>query len=456
MGHTFSAYFSLTISALGLLLLVGCQNDDGVNLPAEYPPSTFDGSLQWVKSFGGSGIDQAAGVVVSGDGNYMIVGSTYSNDGDLLGLKTTTDADYCLIKMGADGAVLWTRVYGGPEDEIATGITKTSDGGYVLSGYSRSDNCFAGSNGGFHDYYLLKVDAQGNEVWCQNFGYPGSDQAQSIIQTAQGDLLTTGFFDVSASEGQGDEDRSNIGNAHGVGEYWAIKLDAQGAFFWKRFYGGSNNDRCYNAIQTSDGGYILVGSSESEDFDISDSKGTYDYWAVKLDPQGELVWSRSYGGSEIDSAYDIVPTQDGNYLIIGDARSQDQQVSNNYGNADMWLIKISPQGNLIWEKSLGGSQFDSGKALFMMEDGNYFITGSSRSQDGDVANNLGQNDAWSLVVSPDGTLLYETVVGGSQLDFSEAAAQNGNAILVVGNTESNDGDVLQNQGFKDFLIYLIQ
>ena len=191
MGHTFSAYFSLTISALGLLLLVGCQNDDGVNLPAEYPPSTFDGSLQWVKSFGGSGIDQAAGVVVSGDGNYMIVGSTYSNDGDLLGLKTTTDADYCLIKMGADGAVLWTRVYGGPEDEIATGITKTSDGGYVLSGYSRSDNCFAGSNGGFHDYYLLKVDEQGNEVWCQNFGYPGSDQAQSIIQTSQGDLLTT-------------------------------------------------------------------------------------------------------------------------------------------------------------------------------------------------------------------------------------------------------------------------
>ena len=166
-------------------------------------------------------------------------------------------------------------------------------------------------------------------------------------------MLTTGFFDVSASEGQGDEDRSNSGNAHGVGEYWAIKLDAQGAFFWKRFYGGSNNDRCYNAIQTSDGGYILVGSSESEDFDISDSKGTYDYWAVKLDPQGELVWSRSYGGSEIDSAYDIVPTQDGNYLIIGDARSQDQQVSNNYGNADMWLIKISPQGNLIWEKSLG-------------------------------------------------------------------------------------------------------
>ena len=169
-----------------------------------------------------------------------------------------------------------------------------------------------------------------------------------------------------------------------------------------------------------------------------------------------MVWSRSYGGSEIDSAYDIVPTQDGNYLIIGDARSQDQQVSNNYGNADMWLIKISPQGNLIWEKSLGGSQFDSGKALFMMEDGNYFITGSSRSQDGDVANNLGQNDAWSLVVSPDGTLLYETVVGGSQLDFSEAAAQNGNAILVVVNTESNDGDVLHNQGFKDFLIYLIQ
>jgi len=448
-------FFTL-LMGLGLMVMGGCQKDDDNPGSTPSPPTTFEGSLQWVKSFGGSGIDQATDIVVTDDGNYMIVGSTYSNDGDFSGIKNTTDADYCLVKMSANGTVLWTKVYGGTEDEIATGITKTTDGGYVLSGYSRSDNCFSGSNGGFHDYYMLKVDAQGNEMWCQNFGYPGSDQAQSVIQTAQGDLLTIGFFDVSASGGQGNDDRSVSGNAHGVGEYWAIKMDAQGAFYWKRYYGGSNNDRCYNALQTDDGGYLLVGSSESEDFDITDSKGSYDFWVVRLDAQGDLVWSRSYGGSEIDSAYDLSTTPDGNFLIVGDARSQDQQVNNNYGNADLWLIKINPQGDLLWEKSLGGAEFDSGKAIFMLADGNYFITGSSRSADGDVAQNLGQNDAWSLVVSPDGAILFETVVGGSQLDFSESAAQNGNAIIVVGNTESNDINSTQNQGFKDFLIYLIE
>ena len=437
------------------LMVVGCKSDDETPIITD-PPAEFNGTLAWVETFGGSGIDQATAVVTTEDGAYMVVGSTYSNDGHFAGLKSTTDADYFLMRVRPDGGVDWTKVYGGDDDELATGITKTSDGGYVLVGYSRSDNCFTGSNGGFHDYYILKVDAQGNEIWCQNFGYPGSDQAQNIIETREGDLMVTGFFDVSASGGQGNDDRENAGTLHGVGEYWGIKLDADGQFFWKRYFGGSNNDRSYNVMQTNDGGFVLIGSSESDDFDITDSKGSYDYWAVKLSAEGDLEWTRSFGGSEIDIAYDIATTLDGNFLIVGDARSNDQDVSTNYGNADIWLVAIDPQGNLIWEKSLGGSMFDSAKDLLPMNDNLYCVTGSSRSNDVDVTTNNGENDAWTVVVDAQGTIIFEVAIGGSSLDFSEGAAQGvDGALLIVGNTESSDGDVIQNLGYKDILIYKI-
>lgn len=437
------------------LLVFGCKSDDGPPIITD-PPAEFNGTLAWVESFGGSGIDQATAVVATDDGAFMVLGSTYSNDGHFAGLKSTTDADFFLMRVRSDGGVDWTKVYGGDDDELATGITKTSDGGFVLVGYSRSDNCFTGSNGGFHDYYLLKVDTQGNEIWCQNFGYPGSDQAQSIIETREGDLMVTGFFDVSASEGQGNEDRSNSGSLHGVGEYWGIKLDADGQFFWKRYFGGSNNDRSYNVVQANDGGFLLIGSSESDDFDITDSKGSYDYWAVKLSAQGALQWTRSFGGSEIDIAYDIALTSEGNYMIVGDARSSDLDVDVNFGNADVWLIEIDPQGNLLWQKSLGGSMFDSAKGILRMNENLYAITGSSRSNDGEVSVNNGENDAWTLVVNPAGEIQFERAIGGSSLDFSQDVAQGiDGALLVVGNTESSDGDIIQNFGFKDILIYKI-
>ncbi len=437
------------------LVVLGCKSDDETPIITD-PPAEFSGTLAWVETFGGSGIDQATAVAPTDDGAFMVVGSTYSNDGHFAGLKSTTDADYFLMRVRPDGGVDWTKVYGGPDDELATGITKTSDGGYVLAGYSRSDNCFAGSNGGFHDYYILKVDAQGNEIWCQNFGYPGSDQARSVIETREGDLMVTGFFDVSASEGQGNDDRSNSGSLHGVGEYWGIKLDADGQFFWKRYFGGSDNDRSYNVLQTNDGGFILIGASESSDFDITDSKGSYDFWAVKLGALGALQWTRSFGGSEIDIAYDIALTLEGNYLIVGDARSSDQDISVNFGNADVWLVEIDPQGNLIREKSLGGSMFDSAKDLLRMNENLYCITGSSRSLDGDVSVNNGENDAWTVVVDAQGEIQFEMAIGGSSLDFSEGAAQGvDGALLIVGNTESSDGDIPQNSGYKDILIYKI-
>ena len=182
----------------------------------------------------------------------------------------------------------------------------------------------------------------------------------SIIETNDFGFLLSGTIDISASGGQGATNR--VVNRHAGGDYWAIKLDANGTKEWRRFYGGSNTDTPYDIATTDDGGYILLGTSDSFDVDIQNNRGAYDYWAVKIDASGTKVWERSYGGDEIDQAYAITKTNDGNFIIVGDSRSNSDDVSSNYGSADTWAIKINQTGEKIWEKNYGGSSFESAKS----------------------------------------------------------------------------------------------
>lgn len=427
----------------------------------DQPPSGFLGELDWIVTYGGSESDEAVAIIPTTDNNYMVLGTTRSSDGDISN-KTSEKSDFWLLKISENGSILWDKTYGGSEDDVATSIAQTDDGGYILAGYSRSNDGHVSGNEGFHDYWILKVDSNGNVQWDKNFGFLGSDQAFSIFQTSDGGYFVSGFFDVSASEGEGNDGfnsgNNDRGGRHGVGEYWAIKMDADGEYIWRRYFGGSNNDRSYSARETSDGSFIVIGSSESGDFDITDSKGSYDYWVVKIGPTGDKIFTKSYGGSEIDVAYTMCEAGNNQYLLAGDARSADQDVSSPKGNADLWLIKINSNGNLLWEKSLGGSAFDSAKGIVPAPEGNYAITGSSRSADQDVSNNNGENDAWTILVDASGNLIFEMSLGGSSLDFGEdlTISNDGSSLIVVGNTESNDGDIPENKGIKDALIFKIK
>lgn len=467
MPHT---KYLLLILVLFAGILISCSEDDNSPVPTDddtgmgtdddgvgnVPPQGFTGEIQWVRTLGGSSIDQATSIAATSDGNFVVAGTTYSTDGDVSG-KSTPDADYWVVKISTTGNVLWNRTYGTSEDELAHHVSATDDGGFIVAGYSRGDNCGSGSNGGFHDYWLAKFNAAGNPEWCQNFGFGGSDQAFDVFQTSDGGYFASGYFDVSASNGQGNDDRSPGGTRHGVGEYWAIKMDANGEFFWRRYFGGTNNDRSYDALETPEGDFILAGASESDDFDITDSKGSYDLWAVKVSADGDKMWTKSYGGSEIDIGYAICPIGDGSYFFAGDSRSSDKDVTNSYGNADMWVVKIGSNGNRISQKSYGGSQFDSARKIKQLSDGNFMIIGSTRSSDNDVSINKGLNDAWLVIIDRNQQLLYEKTIGGSSLDFAEDAIQAADgSIIIVGNTESSDGDITSNKGVKDFLIVKIK
>ncbi|MFT7071635.1 MAG: hypothetical protein ACJAX3_000608 [Patiriisocius sp.] len=449
-----------------LVVFISCGSDDETLIPD--PPQEMEDDpmeevpveeLVFLKTYGGSGIDKAVGVVEANDGNYMILATTESADGDVTG-KTTTDSDYWLLKVSPQGDIIYNRVFGGSADDEATNITKSSDGGFLLSGYSRSNDGDVSENSGFQDFWVLKLDSNATIQWEKSFGFPGGDQAFKIFETSQGNYFVTGFLDVSASGGDGNDATgiSNPGNtranAHGVGEYWGILLDQNGNKIWRRYFGGTNNDRSYDAIETPEGHFIMVGTSESEDFDVVDPNGSYDFWIVKVSNTGDLLWSKSYGGAEIDNAFSIAPTLDGNFITVGDTRSTSGDVSANLGNADAWIVKFSnANGSLIWEKSIGGSAFDSARGIVPTNDGKFLICGNTRSNDVNLTSNNGQNDAWIVIIDGSGNITYQKTLGGSELDFTFGILETSdNKIVAVGDSESNDFDIPENKGIKDVLV----
>lgn len=429
------------------LLISGCSKDD--NEPR------FSGEITWAKTFGGSEDDVAIAVIEAKDNSYMVLGTTSSIDGDVTD-KTTVENDFWLIKMDSEGHIIWSKTYGGSDDDIAQSLIQTSDGGYAIAGYSRSSDGDASNNEGFHDQWLLKLDAQGNLQWENSFGFAGHDHAYDLLQTADGGFLLSGFMDVTASGGEGNYGKS-AGALHGVGEFWAVKTDASGNMQWSRYFGGTNNDRSYSVVQANDGGFILTGFAESTDFNISNSKGSYDFWVIKITAAGDLVWEKSFGGSEIEESYSIAVTADDNYIIVGQSYSIDKDVTEPLGNSDAWVIKIDDDGNLLWNKNYGGPDFDVAKSIMPAHDGGFIISGNTRSATGDVSENFGENDIWVFKIDASGKLQWERSLGGTGMDFGlDAMETSDGKVIVAGETDSTDQHITENKGKKDILVVKLQ
>jgi len=315
--------------------------------------SDFSPETESITTLGGTKNESAKSVIKTQDGGYAIVGYTQSMDGDVEG-KSNESFDYWFLKFNASKELEWQKTYGGSADDRANSVIQTNDGGYAVVGKSKSGDGDVLENAGYDDFWITKLDINGSVSWVQSFGYSGSDVPYSIIQTNDQGYLLSGVLDVSASNGQGDR-LTNIQGRHAGGDYWIIKLSSSGVKEWSNYYGGTFTDTAYSAIQTNDNGYIIVGSSDSTDVDISNNKGNYDFWIIKISELGTLIWEKSFGGDQVDEARSISQMADGNYLVIGDTRSSNIDVSQNNGAADVWIIKISPEGSLIWEKTLGGS-----------------------------------------------------------------------------------------------------
>jgi len=435
--------FKKSTALILLFVFLSCESDLGIEFPISAPEISF------VKTFGGSNNESGRSVVATQDGGYAVLGYSQSIDGDVPTGQGAIQYDSWLLKFDAQDNLQWQKVFGGSKDDKTYQIIETSDNGFAIIGASKSNDGSLTNNQGFEDVWLLKLTANGAISWQTTTGFSGSDQGYSLTQTADGGYFVGGILDVSASGGQGN---SKTLQRHAGGDYWAIKYSANGTVEWRKYFGGTNTDTCYAVIELADG-YVLAGSSDTNDVDVTNNKGSYDFWLVKINKSGSLVWEKSFGGKEIDEAFSMLKTADNNILVTGDTRSSDQDVSKQQGASDIWLIKVSPDGNLLWERTYGGTGFDAARAVFETTEGQYIVAGNTRSMDGINSENKGANDVWLLKLSSSGSLIWQKSIGGSGIDLAFGLTQlQDKSIIIVGESDSKDQDILINKGFTDLLI----
>jgi len=349
---------------------------------------TATGALTWEKCLGSAFEDQGRCIQQTNDGGYILTGwvATPFPSGDVT--KTLGFADAWVVKLDDTGKIIWQQSYGGSQGDGGNRIQQTFDGGYIIAGSTNStDSEVTGFHGGTGtDFWVFKINDTGKLIWGKCYGGTKNDVATSIQQTPDSGYIIAG---ITASN-DGD-----ITYYHG-GSYdcWVVKINDTGGLQWQRTYGGSGDDEANSISLTKEGGYITTGNSNSNDGDVSGNFGDYDFWTLKLNDTGGITWAKCYGGSSTDYGSYIQQTTDSGYIMIGMSLSSDFEVTNNYGNFDIWVVKTDPSGNIQWQKNLGGDSIDEGYCITQTFDGNYATIGWSRSLDHDVTSNHGTADVW--------------------------------------------------------------
>lgn len=365
-----------------------------------------NGSVQWDKSLGGNSTDHARSIEQTSDGGYIVCGYTSSSNNGDVAHTNHGNSDFWIIKLDAAGNVQWDKLYGGNGNEQGIYAHQTTDGGYIVTGHSTSSNNgdVTHTNHGNSDIWVLKLDAAGNIQWNQLYGGNGGEDSYSIKQTIDGGYIVSGFS--NSSQNGNVSDVNNGGN-----DYWILKLDSSGNIEWDKLYGGANNDQAITIRQTTDGGYVIGGfSNSSQSGDISQTNnGGSDYWIVKLDILGNLEWEKLYGGTDEEQNTFTIQTNDGGYLLAGWTQSSGSGdvAGTNKGLIDVWLIKLDRTGNKQWEKLYGANGVEQAVAVAQTQNGGYAVFGASTSQNnGDVTQaNNGSYDFWMFTIDSNGNIL---------------------------------------------------
>ena len=406
--------------------------------------------VEWQKCLGGSGMEYATFTQQTRDGGYIVAGYSNSNDGDVTG--NHGGYDYWVVKLSSTGSIQWQKCLGGSGMEYATFTQQTTDGGYIVAGCSDSNDGDVSGNHGGGDYWVVKMDNTGNIQWQKCLGGSNADEASSVQQTADGGYIVAGW----SNSNNGDVSGNHAGSGGGSGDYWVVKLGSTGSIQWQKCLGGSGDDFANFIQQTTDGGYVVAGGSGSHDGDVSGNHSASfadDYWVVKMDNTGNIQWQKCLGGFYNELAYSIRQTTDGGYIVAGLSGSNDGDVSGNHGGGDYWVVKMDNTGNIQWQKCLGGFYNDFPNSIRQATDGGYIVAGLSGSNDGDVSGNHGAEDYWVVKMDNTGNIQWQKCLGGSGVDRANFIQQTtGGGYIVVGSSVSNDGDVSGNHGQNDYWV----
>ncbi|MFH1009999.1 MAG: T9SS type A sorting domain-containing protein [bacterium] len=329
----------------------------------------------WSRTYGGTSGELCYSVQETSDGGYILAGSTRSFGAGL--------DDFWLVKTDANGDSLWSRTFGGDRSETCHSVQQTTDGGYILAGNSMS------FGPGWLSYWLVKTDANGDSLWSRAYGGDGFQTCYSVHQTSDGGYILAGKSDSFGSD---------------VWDIWLLKTDSNGDSIWNRVFGSDGNDECYSAQQTSDGGYVLAGAIYSFEFE------SFDSWLIKTDADGNCLWNRTYGGIDGESCNSVQQTSDGGYILAGTTSSFGA------GWRDFWLLKTDADGDSLWSRTFGGSDLDWCNSVRQTSDGGYILAGQS-------IGSLGFFDFWVVRTDAHGDSLWGRSFGGDSTDVCQSVQQ---------------------------------
>ncbi|HYV92291.1 MAG TPA: MopE-related protein [Chitinophagales bacterium] len=367
-----------------------------------------NGSKQWDNRFGGSGADELFTIKQTPDGGYILAGTSASGISGDKTQATHGSWDYWVVKIDANGSKQWDKDYGGTGDDFLKHLQLTSDGGYILGGYSTSgiSGDKTQGNQGNKDYWIVKIDADGAKQWDKTFGGTSEDYETVVQQTSDGGYILGGY---SSSGISGDKTQASQGGI----DYWIVKTDANGNKQWDKRFGGSSDDLLWGLQQTSDGDYILAGYSSSgiSGDKTQASQGGTDYWVVKVDADGIKLLDFRFGGSGDDSNNETneaaQQTPDGGFIFGGYSASgiSGDKSQASQGNWDYWIVRTDATGIKLWDARFGGSGLDEFTDLQLTSEGGYILAGVSQSGiSGDkTQTNRGANDYWIVKLAPDCT-----------------------------------------------------
>jgi hypothetical protein len=344
-------------------------------------------------------------------------------------------------------AIEWQRCLGGSGGDGAAAVEQTSDGGFVVAGSTNSNDGDIVGNHGSTDIWVVKLGQEEEIQWQRCLGGSAFDAVASIDQTVDGGYILAGH----TSSNDGDVS----GHHGGTDPYdaWVVKLTASGEVQWQRCLGGSHDDVGRSIKQTTDGGYIFLGTTSSGDGDVSGNHGPgSDIWVVKLNGAGNIEWQRCLGGSSGESAGTIQQTLDGGYFLVGSTSSTNGDVSGNHGATDAWVVRLDADGGIEWQQCLGGSAMDRGFAGRQAVDGGFVMVGMTASSDGDVTGYHGAGDGWAVKLGPGGGVEWTQCLGGGDLEEMNAVDVLSDGYVLTGYTHSNDGDITDHQGGSDIWV----
>jgi len=407
-------------------------------------------SVKWTKCFGGGLEDEMESIQKTPDGGFIALGFSNSDDfpnsgwheGYRKGVHPTND--YLILKFNSKGDIEWKQWYGGSGEEYGVSVNTTDDNGYIMAGTSRSSkNIVTGWHESYDEFdsptldiWVVKTDNTGNILWQNCYGGNRNDFPNYVFQTKDSGYLIIGYTFSNDGDVSGyHEGYTEAGYLQP--DYWILKLDSQGKIVWQKTLGGSGRDEASFAIQANDEGYLIVGFSGSSDGDIDTEIVSGDFWLVKLNHQGKIEWQRSIGGNQTDFPKAIKETVDKGYIILGNTWSDSVYGIENHGKSDILAIKIDSTGNVIWHNLYGGTKDDYAIMVLPTNDKGFVISSTSKSMDGDIGYCGNENwfsNNWIFKIDSLGTMQWQTCIEVLGEDVS--IAKNNDGEYIIGATKS--------------------